>query len=123
LASRELIQELRGGSHGAHHLTVLHKLSLLYQHPALERGDGEDLDPADLIRGSSKLGAVIGLLHEIRSAGEKAIIFARHRPMQSILAKVTESEFRMPVRIINGLTQTDFGIRRAGEKHARGDIG
>jgi SNF2 family DNA or RNA helicase len=112
---RELIQELRGDSHGAHHLTVLHRLSLLYQHPALERGDGEDIDPASLIEGSSKLRAVIELLHEIRRAGEKAIIFARHRPMQSILAKVTEFEFRMPVRIINGLTQRAAGSGQRGK--------
>jgi hypothetical protein len=112
---RELIQELRGDSHGAHHLTVLHKLSLLYQHPALERGNGEELDPASLIKDSSKLGAVMELLHQIRRTGEKAIIFARHRPMQSILAKVTEFEFRMPVRIINGLTQRTSGSGQRGK--------
>jgi SNF2 family DNA or RNA helicase len=112
---RELIQELRGDSHGAQHLTVLHKLALLYQHPALERGDGEDIDPAGLIEGSSKLRAVIELLHEIRRSGEKAIMFARHRPMQSILAKVTEFEFRMPVRIINGLTQRTTGSGQRGK--------
>lgn len=112
---RALIQELRGDSHGAHHLTVLHRLALLYQHPALEQGDAEDLDPVDLIQGSSKLRAVIQLLHEIRRADEKAIIFARHRPMQSILAKVTEFEFRMPVRIINGLTQRTTGSGQRGK--------
>ena len=115
-----LIQELRGRAHRAHHLAVLHRLALLYQHPGLERGDAEDADPATLLEDSSKLQAVIRLLHQIRRDGEKAIIFARHRPMQSILAKVLEFEFRIPVRIINGLTQrgTGSGQRGAGSRVA-----
>jgi hypothetical protein len=111
---RELIQELRGDSHAAHHLTILHRLALLYQHPALEQRDAEDFSAAGLIQGSSKLRVVIDLLHEIRNAGEKAIVFTRHRTMQSILAKVTEFEFRMPVRIINGLTQRTTGSGKRG---------
>jgi SNF2 family DNA or RNA helicase len=54
---------------------------------------------------SSKLRAVVNVLHSIRGQREKAIIFTRHRAMQSILAKVLQEEFGIPIRIINGLTK------------------
>ncbi len=112
-----LLRELQVEDKASKFLTVLHRFAQLSQHPALLAGDGEDASPAALIAGSSKLGAVIQELHKIRGKREKAIIFARHRAMQSILAKVLASEFQLPVRIINGDTKMKASsLRTQGAK-------
>jgi SNF2 family DNA or RNA helicase len=60
---------------------------------------------------------VLSTLHAIRGNREKAIIFARHRVMQAILAKVIEEEFQLPVRIINGEAKLRAsGLRASGVK-------
>ena len=100
-----LLQELQAQDKPSRFLSVLHRFAQLSQHPALLTGDGEDDSPADLVAASSKLRTVIRQLHMIRGTREKAIIFARHRAVQSILAKVLASEFQLPVRIINGETK------------------
>ena len=53
---------------------------------------------------------------------EKVIIFARHRAMQGILAKVLEKEFHIPVRIINGETKMRGGSLKAGGIKTRNAI-
>ncbi len=100
-----LLKELQAQDNRSKFLGVLHRFAQLSQHPALLTRDGENASPADLVAGSSKLRTVIRQLHTIRSSREKAIIFARHRGVQSILAKVLASEFQLPVRIINGETK------------------
>jgi hypothetical protein len=104
-AHRSLLKSLRSGGH----LAVLQGFAQLYQHPALMAPNAEDLSVSELVSRSSKLRALLELLHEIRRKREKAIIFARLRAMQGILAKVLEAEFNLPVRIVNGETK-----RRAG---------
>jgi SNF2 family DNA or RNA helicase len=117
-----LLAQLQSGDFAAKFLSVLHGFAQLSQHPALFTGEGEDLSPSELIAGSSKLRTVIQQLHEIRGKREKAIIFARHRGMQSILAKVLAAEFRLPIRIINGDTKMRASPSRAGGAKTRGGI-
>ena len=63
-------------------LALLHDFARLYQHPALLHSSGDELSSEQLKRCSSKLRRVIELLHQIEKAGEKALIFARHKDVQ-----------------------------------------
>ena len=98
-------------------LSLLHEFSKLYQHPAMLALDGADVSAANLLSQSSKLRTLMETLHQIRGKREKVIIFARHRIMQTILAKVIEEEFHLPVRIINGETKMRAGsFKQSGAK-------
>lgn len=118
----ELLDELRGNETRAAIFSALHRFALLSQHSALLLGNAEEASPAELVAASPKLHAVIRQLHAIRGKQEKAIIFARHRAMQSVLAKVLSSEFHLPVRIINGETQAKSSSFRAQGQKTRSGI-
>jgi hypothetical protein len=118
---KELIRCMRSREGKSRHLAVLQDFSRLYQHPFLLKSDAEESSATELIAGSSKLQAVIEVLHQVRSKREKAIIFTRHRAMQSILAKTLQAEFDIPIRIINGLTQratVNTSLRPASSRKA-----
>jgi hypothetical protein len=102
---KELIRRMKGNQGKSRHLAALQDFSRLYQHPFLLKGDAEEATTSELVAGSSKLQAILDVLHQIRAKREKAIIFTRHRAMQSILAKTLQAEFGIPIRIVNGLTQ------------------
>lgn len=95
-------------------LDLLHRFARLYQHPLLLDGDGDDASVKELTDGSSKLREVLSVLRSIRQRGEKAIVFARHKDMQRILARVFTAEFRKPVRVINGDTPRAGSLRKNG---------
>ena len=99
-----LLRELQERQEGSKFLTILQRFARLYQHPALLDGDGDNLSAGELLNQSSKLRHVVGQLHHIRISREKTLIFARHVAVQSLLAKVLQTEFQIPVRIINGVT-------------------
>jgi SNF2 family DNA or RNA helicase len=117
-----LLRELGRGNNRASFLAVLHRFAQLYQHPAMLTGDAEALSPQELLAQSSKLREVVQKLHEIRGSREKVIIFARHRAMQGILAKVLQFEFGIPVRIINGETKMKAGSLRGQGARTRAGI-
>jgi hypothetical protein len=94
-------------------LSALHRFAQLYQHPALLGDDAEDRTADELVRQSSKLRVLLATLHQIRGRRQKAIVFARHRATQGILAKVLQEEFHLPVRIINGDTKLRAGSLKA----------
>jgi SNF2 family DNA or RNA helicase len=119
---QQLLDELRGEDKKSGFLSVLQRFAQLSQHAALLSGDAEDRGPAELVAGSSKLRSLIEQLHTIRGAREKAIIFARHRSMQSILAKVLAAEFRLPIRIVNGDTKRGTSSLRASSPKTRNEI-
>jgi SNF2 family DNA or RNA helicase len=102
---QNLLTELQSDVGSKQYLSVLHRFAQLSQHPALLEANPEDRSTADLISQSSKLRVLLTILHKIRGKQEKVIIFARHRAMQAILAKVLQDEFKLPVRIINGDTK------------------
>jgi SNF2 domain-containing protein len=95
-------------------LDLLHKFARLYQHPLLLDGDGDDSTVDELKAGSSKLREVLRVLHGIRQLREKAIVFARHKDMQRVLARVFSAEFGRPVRVVNGDTPRAGSLRKAG---------
>ena len=95
-------------------LDLLHKFARLYQHPLLLDGDGDDFSVQELKAQSSKLREVLTVLLRIRQSGEKAILFARHKDMQRILARVLSAEFRKPVRVVNGDTPRAGSLRKSG---------
>lgn len=100
-----ILKGLERGTEGSSFLMMLHQFAQLSQHPVLLTEGGEDASAEELLAGSSKLRATVQSLHVIRGKQEKAIVFARDRAMQSILAKVLSAEFRLPIRIINGDTK------------------
>jgi SNF2 family DNA or RNA helicase len=60
------------------------------------------------------LREVLRVLHGIRQLREKAIVFARHKDMQRVLARVFSAEFGRPVRVVNGDTPRAGSLRKAG---------
>jgi hypothetical protein len=121
-AHQALLRDFTAESRPTRFLSALHRFAQLYQHPALLADDAEDRNADDLIGHSSKLRAVIATLHRIRGKREKAIVFARHRAMQGILAKVLQEEFQLPVRIINGETKMRVGSLKASGVKTRNAI-
>ena len=95
-------------------LDLLHRFARLYQHPLLVDGDGDDASVDQLKAQSSKLREVLSVLRLIRQRGEKAIVFARHKDMQRILARVLSAEFGRPVRVVNGDTPRAGTLRKSG---------
>lgn len=100
-------------------LTLLHDFARLYQHPALLGASGDDETAAGLRASSSKLRAVLSILHEIKAKGEKVLIFARHKDSQRMLASVLSDEFEFPVRILNGDTPTAASSRNGAAQTRR----
>ena len=100
-------------------LDLLHQFARLYQHPKLLRSSGDEMPVSELKSSSSKLTEVLKLLHSIRLKGEKAIIFARHKDVQRMLARVIAEEFEMPVRILNGDTPRLASFRNGGAQTRR----
>jgi hypothetical protein len=121
-AHQTLLQDLRSEVGRNRFLSALHRFAQLYQHPALLGDDAEDRTAAELISQSSKLRILLATLHEIRGKRQKAIVFARHRTMQGILAKVLQEEFHLPVRIINGETKLRAGSLKASGVKTRNGI-
>jgi SNF2 family DNA or RNA helicase len=114
LKHQSLIEGLSTAKRSKGRLDLLQKFARLYQHPFLLDGDGDEFSVQELRAGSSKLRQTLATLHEIRRAGEKAIVFARHKDMQRILARVISEEFSKPVRIVNGDTPRSGNLSKAG---------
>lgn len=121
-AHQALLRGLRSEVGRNRFLSALHRFAQLYQHPALLGDDAEDRTAAELISQSSKLRALLATLYDIRGKRQKAIVFARHRAMQGILAKVLQEEFHLPVRIINGDTKLRAGSLKASGVKTRNAI-
>lgn len=109
-----LVAQLRSHSGGAHHLEILHRLSKLYQHPALLRDGWAGESVSQLMGESAKLRLVVEELHRIRQKREKALIFARFVTVQQMLAHVLSQEFGLNVKIINGETARGQSEKSSG---------
>ena len=91
-------------------LAGLQRLRDVALHPALLDGGilprPQSREEAErLIRESSKLECVVGLLRDIRKKHEKAIIFAINKRAQEFVAAACEQLFAIRVHIINGDTK------------------
>jgi hypothetical protein len=109
-----LVEGLNKAKAGKGKLDLLHRFARLYQHPVLLEGDGDASTIEELKAGSSKLREVLSVLHRIRRQREKVLVFARHKDVQRILARVFEAEFGRPVRVVNGDTPRAGGLRKGG---------
>jgi SNF2 family DNA or RNA helicase len=108
---QSLVAGLAGAKQTKGKLDLLHKFARMYQHPLLVEQSGDDLSIDELKRTSSKLRTTLEQLHKIRGNREKAIIFARHKDVQRMLARVLSEEFSKPVRIVNGDTPRAASLR------------
>jgi len=103
------------------HLSYLHRLVELYQHPLAHRDDFESLPVAQLVQSSPKLEGVLDRLKTIQEKGEKALIFARHIKIQRMLARVIGETFGLQISIINGETgrvgERESGAQNRGRHH------
>jgi hypothetical protein len=115
-----LVEGLSAASASKGKLDLLHRFARLYQHPLLLDSDGDDFSVHELKAQSSKLREVLTVLHRIRQRGEKAILFARHKDMQRILARVLSAEFGKPVRVVNGDTPRVGTLRKSGAETRSG---
>jgi HJR/Mrr/RecB family endonuclease len=75
-------------------------------HPFLLESQILTFTSEELISSSSKLQTTIGILADIKSKGEKAIIFADRRETQKMLQKIVYDTFGFFSSIINGDTPT-----------------
>ena len=86
-------------------LQVLHQLRDISDHPLLADSQWENLPVPELIQQSAKLTVTQQLLENIRTANEKAILFAERRKTQHLLAHVVREYFGLKnVFIVNGDT-------------------
>jgi hypothetical protein len=111
---QSLVLGLAGAKQAKGKLDLLHKFARMYQHPLLLDQSGDGVDVRELKRSSSKLRATLLELHRIRRSREKAIIFARHKDVQRMLARVLSEEFSKPIRVVNGDTPRAGSLRKAG---------
>jgi hypothetical protein len=95
-------------------VNLLGDFARLYQHPLLLSNSGDEFSVDQLKSASSKLTAVVGELRRIKGLREKVIIFARHKDVQRMLARVLSAEFGMPVRILNGDTPRSSSRSKTG---------
>ena len=88
-----------------HILQVLHQLRDISDHPLLADSQWERVPTSDIIEQSAKLLVTIEILEKIRSADEKAILFAERRKTQHLLAHVIREHFGLAeISIVNGDT-------------------
>ena len=73
-------------------------------HPFLLESQILNFSSEELISSSSKLQTTVGVLTDIKSKGEKAIIFADRRETQKMLQKIVYDTFGIFTSIINGDT-------------------
>ena len=111
---RQLSEGMGAAGKAKQKLGLLHDFARLYQHPALLHSSGDELSSEELKSSSSKLRRVVDLLHIIKQADEKVLLFARHKDAQRMLAKVLGDEFGLPIRILNGDTPTAARSRNGG---------
>ncbi len=102
------------------HLSYLHRLAAIYQHPLMFREDFDTIPVQELIEASPKLQGVLKCLSEIEANGEKVLLFARHIKIQHMLARVIEAQFGIPVSIINGESQGEAGT--TSDRNVRGRL-
>lgn len=114
---RDFISQAHFGGAQGHHLSVIHDLMYLYQHPDLPiRREGIlNFSTREMIDRCPKLQVVLSTLEEIRKKGEKALIFIRYTLTQQVIAKVVGERFGQHVDIINGWTKKTAETRVSSE--------
>ena len=92
--------KLANGGPGAA-LKMLHHIRSVSVHP----GATKAVPPETFIAQSARLDAVVDILHRIRDAGERVLVFIEHRDMQFRFAEIARHLFGLKkIDIINGDT-------------------
>jgi hypothetical protein len=110
----EYIASVRGSDQRGIHLSVIHSLMELYQHPAIYP-TYEPFGPGNLSSMTAscpKLGELLDILRSIKQSGEKALIFTRSLDMQQLLVGAIREAFGQRVDIVNG------AAKRGGETNS-----
>ncbi|WP_175615432.1 DEAD/DEAH box helicase [Piscibacillus halophilus] len=80
----------------------LQELKKISSHPGLVNREYSQLK----VKQVPKLSATVDILKEVKSNGEKALIFTEYREMQSILKRTIAEEFKVNPMVINGSTDS-----------------
>lgn len=92
--------KLANGGPGAA-LKMLHHIRSVSVHPGATKAGA----PEDFIAMSARLDAVIDILHRIKSAGDRVLVFIEHRDMQFRFAEIVRHLFGLgKIDVINGDT-------------------
>jgi hypothetical protein len=89
-------------------LRVLHTLRMICSNPlACVHDDADTLPISDHLRDSPKLAWLLERLSEIRTRGEKAIVFTEYRELQRLIQRAVIHRFDFRPEIVNGSTSVD----------------
>ncbi|MCT4579129.1 DEAD/DEAH box helicase [Donghicola sp.] len=92
--------KLANGGPGAA-LKMLHHIRSVSVHP----GAAKAMPPDEFIAQSARLDAVVDVLHRIKDAGERVLVFIEHRDMQFRFAEIVRHLFGLEkIDVINGDT-------------------
>lgn len=92
--------KLANGGPGAA-LKMLHHIRSVSVHPGVTKA----VPPEEFIAQSARLDAVIDILHRIKDAGERVLVFIEHRDMQFRFAEIIRHLFGIEqIEVINGDT-------------------
>lgn len=94
-------------------LSVLHNLRDISDHPFLPDRRIDQYSANELIEVSAKLQATCKILEDIKSRGEKVLLYADRKETQKMLVKILKDQFGLRTAIINGETPAVANIGRA----------
>ncbi len=98
--------ELEGVDKRNQKLKSLWAIRDISDHPALLDSQILSISTDDLISSSSKLQTTVSILSDIKTNGEKVIVFADRRETQKMLQKIIYDTYSIFASIINGDTPT-----------------
>ncbi|MBY5361191.1 DEAD/DEAH box helicase [Rhizobium leguminosarum] len=82
-------------------LKMLHHIRTVSVHPSVQAARSDE----DFITASGRLTAVMDILRQVHSRGERALVFIEHRQMQYRFIELVRAEFKLArVDLINGDT-------------------
>ncbi len=102
----DIIKQFKESQSERHHFTLIDSLKKLYLHPRLLRGQQPIDDPQAIVSESSKLAKVIEVIEDIRSKGEKVLIFAQFTHLQTVLAEVLGAYFGLKIEVVSGASDS-----------------
>ena len=103
-----------GKAAGTAVLRALHAMRAISDHPYLPDRTLDAIDVGELVETSAKLQETVATLEDVRTRGDKAILFAERRETQRMLAQVLSERFGLHASIINGATPASRqGVRSA----------
>lgn len=100
-------------------LETIMKIREISEHPYLRQRTLSEYPTKELIETSARLITTINSLDDIKSRGEKAIVFAERKDIQKMLQRVFRERYGIVASIINGDSPTIVTSRSRGNKMSR----